>query len=503
MRRRSAMMAAAAVLGTLLSSTVLPGTVLPGGASAGAAVTQAPAARAVVPDGTWGTAQPVRGIITLNAGRKAALNSVSCVAPGQCSAGGYYTDSAKHTQGYLVDQNRGNWGTAQQVPGLAALNLGGRAAITSMSCTPAGDCAAGGYYTDVSGLQQAFVVDKTGGVWGTAQQVPGIGAINRGKPGATVLSLACGAAGDCGAGGYYSDVSGHRQAFVVSESGGTWGTAQEVPGTASLNAGGFAAIASVSCPATGSCGAGGYYASSNVDGIPIQQALVVSETGGTWGTARKVPGTARLNTGGYAAINSVSCASAGNCSAGGEYTNGTATQAMVVSQSGGTWGTARQVPGITTLNQSHLAQVNAVSCASPGNCAAGGSYQDASFVNQVFVVDEASGTWGTAKEVPGTAALNAISPGASLTSISCPAAGDCTAGGSYTGSAGDNQAYVVDETSGTWGNAQEVPGSAALNAGGHAALSTVFCGLPGTCSAGGQYTRAGTGVESFVVSETG
>jgi len=44
--------------------------------------------------------------------------------------------------------------------------------------------------------------------------------------------------------------------------------------------------------------------------------------GGTWGTAREVPGTAALNnTGGDAATNSVSCASSGNCSAGGSYTS--------------------------------------------------------------------------------------------------------------------------------------------------------------------------------------
>jgi hypothetical protein len=43
--------------------------------------------------------------------------------------------------------------------------------------------------------------------------------------------------------------------------------------------------------------------------------------GGSWGMAREVPGTAALNAGGQALILSVSCVSAGNCSAGGFYTN--------------------------------------------------------------------------------------------------------------------------------------------------------------------------------------
>ena len=96
---------------------------------------------------------------------------------------------------------------------------------------------------------------------------------------------------------------------------GTWGTAIEVPGTAALNQGGDAEIDSVSCASAGNCSAGGNYADSSGHG----QAFVVSQTNGTWDTAIEVPGTAALNQGGDAEINSVSCASAGNCSAGGYY----------------------------------------------------------------------------------------------------------------------------------------------------------------------------------------
>src|SRR5215469_3818735 len=96
----------------------------------------------------------------------------------------------------------------------------------------------------------------------------------------------------------------------------------------------------------------------------------------TWGKAEEVPGTATLNKGGSAAIYSVSCASAGNCSAGGEYaSNSKHLQAFVVSQVKGTWGKAVEVPGTATLNTGSIAQVNSVSCASAGNCSAGGEYQ--------------------------------------------------------------------------------------------------------------------------------
>ncbi len=64
------------------------------------------------------------------------------------------------------------------------------------------------------------------------------------------------------------------------------------------------------------------------------QAFVVSQVNGAWHTAIQVPSTATLNTGGNAFVQSVSCASAGNCSAGGGYTDSSGhTQAFVVTES--------------------------------------------------------------------------------------------------------------------------------------------------------------------------
>ena len=108
------------------------------------------------------------------------------------------------------------WGTAQEVPGTAALNRGGQAAIASVSCASAGNCSAGGFYLDSSSRQQAFVVSQTGGTWGTAIEVPGTAALNRGGN-AHIGALSCAAVGNCGAGGSYTDGSGRQQAFVVSQ----------------------------------------------------------------------------------------------------------------------------------------------------------------------------------------------------------------------------------------------------------------------------------------------
>jgi hypothetical protein len=135
--------------------------------------------------------------------------------------------------------------------------------------------------------------------------------------------------------------------------------------------------------------------------------------------------------------------------------------------------------------------------------AAGGSYTAGSGLQQTFVASETNGTWGKAKEVPGTGALNKGSRAmAGVSSLSCTSAGDCAVGGFYTGQAGTFQVFVANETNGTWGTAEKVPGSAALNEGGFAQITSVSCGSAGTCAAGGTYTDLRSHQQAFVVSES-
>ena len=297
------------------------------------------------------------------------------------------------------------------------------------------------------------MVSETNGVWGRAIEVPGLGALNKGAyvaEGAEVLSVSCASAGNCAAGGYYSiPVAGdrvHRQAFVASEQNGHWGTAIEVPGMAALNAGHYAEVSSVSCASAGNCAAGGNAASSvpNLNGGGHQQGFVVSQSKGAWGQATGVPGLGALNTHGDAGVSSVSCASPGNCTAGGNYNyiyNHSYGKGYLVSEKNGTWGHAINVPGLRALHGGQYSAVNSVSCASPGNCAAGGLYSHAS-TGQAFVIKETNGAWGKAVEVPGVKALNKDGA-AEVTSVSCPPAGNCVAGGSYRDSHPHFQAFVT------------------------------------------------------------
>jgi hypothetical protein len=212
----------------------------------------------------------------------------------------------------------GTWGPAQEVA--AALNTGGFAEVNSVSCASAGNCSAGGSYTDSSGNAQAFGVSSRNGAWGMAEEIPGSGTLNKGGQ-VRIDSVSCAAAGNCSAGGHYLASSGTAQAFVVTETHGTWGSLQKV--AAALNTGHFAVIDSVSCASAGNCSAGGSYTPSSGP----SPAFAVNQTNGTWGPVQKI--ATALNTGG-AAINSVSCPSAGHCTAGGYITDG--AQAIVASE---------------------------------------------------------------------------------------------------------------------------------------------------------------------------
>jgi hypothetical protein len=118
---------------------------------------------------------------------------------------------------------------------------------------------------------------------------------------------------------------------------------------------------------------------------------VLSEVNGTWHNAINVPGMGGLDTSGHGFITALSCASPGNCSAGGSYPGANFAQGFVVSEVNGEWRNALEVPGMPALNPSGSSKVTALSCAGAGACSAGGYYAATSYgldAGQVFVVNE-------------------------------------------------------------------------------------------------------------------
>jgi hypothetical protein len=461
-----ALVACAALLtgtGAAAQAATGPGAVAPGGTAV------AGGARTVGSGGGWGK---VTGVAA-----RGGIYSVSCVSAGNCAAGGTYADSADKNQAFVVSQTHGTWQKPAEVAG--ALNTGGHAVIGSVSCASAGNCSAGGHYTDSSGNNQAFVVSQANGTWQTAVEVAG--TLNAGGD-AYVSSVSCAAAGYCSAGGQYTDVNGNNWAFVINETDGTWGKAKQV--AAHL---GGSEISSVSCVPRGYCSAGG-------DSGVFGQAFVLNQTHGVWGTPVQIAGA--HSTGEFAGVSAVSCTSAGNCSAGGYYDSssrsGGPDRLFVVSETNGTWGTARQL--LAGRNTGQFDSVDLVSCASAGNCSASGQYTNSAGHHLWFVINQTHGSWGRPEVISaGPAATTTV-----ISSVSCASAGNCSAGGFYQPSVNVSQALVINETDGTWGKPVQV--ATALNTGAQANVASVSCIPAGYCSAGGAYTgKAGT--EAFIISK--
>ena len=456
--------------------------------------------------GTWHQAVEVAGSAALNTGGDAAIGPVSCAASGDCLAAGTFSTPGWHDHPFLVSQVRGKWGRAQRVLGMAGLDRGNEASISSVSCSGPGNCTIGGSYRDGSGHTHAWVASQVRGKWARAHQLPGMAALNKGN-GSGLNSVSCISIGNCTADGDYTDGQSHAQPFVVSEVQGTWRDVQPVAGVAALATAGSADIGPLSCHSAGNCSAGGTYG----DGPDNSDGYVVSQVHGTWGHAEAIPGLKALNTGGLLGVNSLSCGWPGDCLAGGVYSDPQGDRyTFVVSQVNGTWGNAHQVPGMAAVAARSNGEVDTVSCATAGNCEAGGiaginNGFDLNGGGQAFVATETNGTWGKAEVIPGTARLNSGADGGTTT-LSCPRPGACTAAGYYgVGTAGDKvfnlELFVDSQAGGKWGQAEEIPGTAALNKDHQAGLGQVSCPAPDQCSAGGAYSDRKDNGQAFVVSQ--
>src|SRR5262245_12166606 len=245
----------------------------------------------------------------------------------------------------------------------ALTTSGSQAIVTSVSCAPGGDCAAGGRYFDASSRAHAFVLTERNGKWSTAIEVPGLAALS--SKYANISAVSC-AAGGCAAGGYYQDAALRYHAFVTNEKNGRW--SRLVPIRSVGNAPPAHMIGSMSCSGPKNCAAGG--------GRP---AFVVSKVNGRWGRAHE------FGADGKKGLVKVSCASAGNCTA--------SWKTLVVSERNGHWGTPMKLPGLSALGTS--AGITSLSCTAAANCAVGGIYHSRNAI-EVFVASKRNGRWGKA-----------------------------------------------------------------------------------------------------------
>ena len=237
---------------------------------------------------------------------------MSCASAGSCAAGGCYTEPRSSRGSWSASRTAAGAGRSR-CPAWRPWTRARSAGVVSVSCGSAGNCAAGGYYLDrhshIAGVRGHRAERRLG---------PGDRGARPGRPehgrGAGVISVSCASAGSCAAGGYYRRPPRDEQGFVAAERNGVWGGDRGArPGGAEHGRG--RQVGSVSCASAGNCAAGGYYTATAV--MPRGSWPASGTAAGA--RAIEVPGLAALNKGGDAGVDSVSCASAGNCAAGGYY----------------------------------------------------------------------------------------------------------------------------------------------------------------------------------------
>jgi hypothetical protein len=411
-----------------------------------------------------------------------SVPSVSCPSPGGCVAVGEFLDGNSHFQGLLLTQASGRWATGRTASLPAGAAPDPNASLTWVSCPSPGNCTAVGTYHDGSGHTQGLLWSESSGTWASAVRAVPPGNAQT-DPEVSLSAVSCSSPGNCAAVGSYIDNAGHRQGLLLDESSGAWATGLEVvlPGTPLANP--SVGLSSVSCPANGDCTAVGDYEDSSMH----FQGLLVSRSGGAWaaGVEALPPGNAGSNPG--VLLESVSCPSPGTCSTVGIYRDSsTNSHGLLLTESGGTWasGTEAKVPhnGNAVPNVS----LSWVSCPSAGNCTAVGGYSDSSSHGQGLLLTETTGVWGTGVEaVP--PANHGTDPGVFLSSVKCVSAGACEAVGSYSDASAHQQGLLVTGSSGRWADAVQafVPANAGTNPG--VVLSSVSCASAGNCAASGLY----------------
>ena len=477
--------------------------VLVGALAAGVLLAVAAHSSAAVASG-WGPG--VQAALPANAepDPKVNLSSVSCPSAGDCVAVGTY--ACCRWKALRVQETAGVWGQGMQMWLPENAKPSHDVTVDSVSCASGGNCAAVGHYIDTSGSEEGVLFVEDSGKWahGVEAAVPANAAT---APEVDLTSVSCPAAGDCTAVGEYLDSSQHFQGLLLSERSGTW--APGVEARLPANASGFPLVmlSSLSCGSVGNCTAVGSY-EANPSGQT--QGLLLDERSGKWarGKEARLPANAESKPPFEDVhLTSVSCASAGNCAAVGYYPNRSGDlRALLLNERSGKWARGLKAPLPANAASNHISFLQSVSCPSAGNCTAVGNYNACSVCSQGLLLSERSGKWARGKEarLPANAAPRAAE--VFLGSVSCASARNCAAVGTYGNSSNQTEGLLLDKRSGRWARGVEatLPANAETNFAPvpEVVLGSVSCASAGSCSAVGRYLDSSSHYQGLLLSES-
>lgn len=370
------------------------------------------------------------------------LSAVTCVSGSDCWAVGFY-------QGGGVDQTlvlRWN-GTSWNI---VTSPSNGSSQLTSVTCASGSDCRAVG--TRSNGTNRQTLIERWNGTSWAIVASPSTSPTQNNY----LTGVTCASGSDCWAVGHY--VVGFTYQTIIERWNGTAWTIAASPnntGTKTSN------LRDVACASDSDCWAVGNYQDGQA-----WQPLIEHWNGTAWSivTSPSVSGAQ------FHSLSGVTCPSASNCWAVGQFYNGSAEQTLVLRWNGTSWGIVAS-PNSSSVQNNYLTDIT---CTSASNCWAVGRY-DTGATTQTLIQRWNGSTW-TIVSSPNTSATQYNQ----LSGVTCASASNCWAVGYFK--SGNTQQTLIQHWNGTSWTIVASPntGTAQNNS-----FSGVTCASPTDCWAVG------------------
>lgn len=368
--------------------------------------------------------------------------------------------------------------------------------LISVSCPKPENCVAFGGYGDRSGNSDGLLAQLAGRSW-KAQLVATNSLDPRPrKTGQAVVpdAVVCPAPGQCAAVGSYTSAGGYQEGLTDTEVDGRWSMATATLGglVPAPGADPHLLFGPLDCPAPGACVATGSYEDRRSALHPFVEVL----SGGHWRAETvSLNGLSPAPTGvdAYTHLDGVSCWAAGQCVAVGTYLSAKdGARAFAASMNANSWSmSALPITGFRPpAGHEPGLEMVAVHCPAAGHCTAVGTYRTPSGVVIGMTESLSQGKWSAATLptqdlVPAPAGTVGITP----TALSCPTTSFCAVVGTYRDLYGDVQGFAETWRSGKW-SAWTLPTYSLTpepKPKAVFAIDGVSCPVPGLCTAIGYY----------------
>jgi len=411
-----------------------------------------------------------------NSSKDTLLTGVTCVSGSACWAVGYSADPPYDN--YNADAVTERWdGTSWNIVSTPNATASYASTLNSTTCTSASECwAVGDYYTGIA--VQLLVELWNGTSWSI---VPAPDKVNSfGLTFDYLQGVTCTSASDCWAVGYY-DASGPNQDFDYQTLIEHWdGNSWTIVDSPNVNTIRNNFLEAVTCTSASDCWAvGQYHSGNNITGDKIYQTLIEHWNGAAW----SIVSSPNIDPTLFHYLNSVTCVSGSDCWAVGEYfTSSTDAgafgkyQTLIEHWDGSSW-------TIVTSENTSTSEYNylySVTCTSSANCWSAGTHR-ADGGSYQTLIERWNGTAWQIVSSPNGPSNQSPPQGNQLFSVTCASSSDCWAVG------GDPQEDGLNTLVEHWdGVSWSFVPSPSVSSSGNS-LASITCASESDCWAIGNY----------------